>query len=368
MLLAAVAAVALLGVLAGRPAHAGTGTGVSPSVTPSSGIGLPAGLNKTGSGFLANAAYYQRALKSRLWTPSPGGLVYKACSYSVPEGGEVDGIRNEILFPDGSVEHVSRCAYPQLVKPRSASPGAKPAPTATPAVSPAAATTPPASTNGWQYDFADYSSPGPLARFDAVFATPASPISQDTDLANFMFDGIEDNVGDSIVQPIVGWGDIYTGKNGVETSNNSGLYLWMGSYYLWGGNAVAAAIKKVNAGDTINTSVVATKCNGSGGGCTWEVYMTDNNTGATSNIPVVSAPVYDTFYGGVYESYNAATCYMLFGNAHLTWRQEAVFYFSSPGVYKRYTPKFGAEADASTCGMYAVNYTSEIGGDILWTQ
>jgi hypothetical protein len=175
--------------------------------------------------------------------------------------------------------------------------------------------------------------------------------------------------GHSILQPIIGWGGIYTGINGKATPNASGDWLWEAAYYSWGGNAVAATVEPLNPGDTISTYMHADACDSAGGGCHWLIYIEDVKTGLPSDFTVVSSPSYYEYVGGAFESYGASNCNMLFGGAHLVWRNLSAEYFSSPGHETAYTPNFGAEvyADEDPCSMYAANYQSENGGDILWT-
>ena len=96
---------------------AGSTSPLGRSAVPSSGIGMPEGLNNRGDGVLRSAMYYARALKSKLWLPGPNGLVYQSCVYTVPNGSTVDTIHGRITSPTGAVRPLQRCAYPMLANP-----------------------------------------------------------------------------------------------------------------------------------------------------------------------------------------------------------------------------------------------------------
>lgn len=352
--LVAVSALAAGGLSAAQPASA------KPVAVPSSGIGLPHGLNAAGSGVLANARYYDRALKSKLWDPTPDGLVFHSCSYSVPNGSTVDSIRGRITRPNGTVLAVSRCAYPRLVRPNPASAAR---------VRATASAGPISSTSGWLYDFSDVQEPPhPLSEVSGLSAAPSSPAQPSSSVSNFAFTAFQ-STGSAIMQPILGWGYIATVKNGVSSPNASGPHPWMAAYYAWGGNSVAATVTSVSPGDTISFSMQASGCDSSGGNCSWFIFMLDENDNAESFFTVVSAPTYYNYSGGVYESYHATNCNQLAGNHHLVWRDLSADVFASPGNSVPYTPDFMVReyTDSDPCSMYATNIGNENGGDIIWT-
>jgi hypothetical protein len=308
---------------------------------------MPQGLNNSGSGVLKSTVYYDRALKSKLWTSTPNGLVYQSCVYSVPNGSKVDTIHGRITLPTGAVQSLQRCAYPALA-------------------SPVASST--AATSGWLYDFtANEQAPHPLASVTGNMAAPSPPNEINTTAQDFAFTGFQSAGASAILQPIVGWGGLTCIKNGVTCSNDTGPFLWMASNYFWDGNEVSATAKPINPGDTIHFSMSASNCTSSGGGCSWFISMVDNNTTASSAFTVVSSPAYNIYNGGAFESHGANDCNQLFGNGHLAWRGLSAQYFTSPGHAAPWTPTFVPIPVQDPCSMTAINYESGNGGDILWT-
>jgi hypothetical protein len=298
--------------------------------------------------------YYARALKSKLWLPGPNGLVYQSCVYTVPNGSTVDTIHGRITSPTGAVRPLQRCAYPML---------ANPAASASQAAAGQSSHT--AATSGWLYDFSNNGpSPGPLASVTGNIGAPAPPNELNTGVQDFAFTGFQ--APGSILQPIVGWGGLTCIKNGVTCSNGTGPYLWEDSNYFWSGNEVSAPAQAINTADTIHFSMSASNCNSSGGNCSWFISMVDNNTSRSSAFTVISSPVYTSYNGGAFESYHATDCNELFGNGHLSWRSLSARYFSSPGHAVAFSPLFIPNADQAPCSMYALNYGSGTGGDILW--
>lgn len=101
--------------------------------------------------------------------------------------------------------------------------------------------------------------------------------------------------------------------------------------------------------------------------------MTDVTSNEPSYFSVVSAPVYLYYNGGVFESHGAGNCNQLFGNAHLVWRNLSATYFTnaSAGATATFKPSFTVNPfniEEKPCSMYAINYQSGTGGDILWTS
>lgn len=327
------------------------------SAVATSGIGMPEGLNNSGGGVLKNAVYYDRALKSKLWVPTPNGLVYQSCVYTVPNGSTVDTIHGRITLPTGAVRTLQRCAYPALASPA--------APSASAAAGQPSST---AATNGWLDQFsAAVQSPHPLASVTGNMAAPSAPNEINTGAQDFAFTGFSASGTSSILQPVVGWGGLTCSANGVTCSNDTGPFLWMDSNYYWDGNEVSATAAAINPGDTIHFSMSASNCNSGGGGCSWFISMVDYNTSATSAFTVVSSPVYDLYEGGVFESHNAQDCNQLFANGHLAWRGLSAQYFTSPGHAAAWAPSFVPIYGEAPCSMTVTNYQSKTGGDILWT-
>jgi hypothetical protein len=320
----------------------------------SSGIGLSTESPHAHVGVLQNATYYDRALKSKLWVRTPGGMVFHSCAYNVPNGSYVDSINDKITLPDGTVRKLTACAYPRLTQP-----------VKSPAVSGASAAQPrPAGTDGWMQGFQEDYLP-PLGDLYVKYAVPSAPSQTSSSLTDIQWIAFaSDPNGDSLLQPLLGWGYIGTIKNGVETSNSSGLHLEMAAYYYWSGNAVAASFESVNALDTIEITMQASGCSSNGGGCTWLEYMFDDNTGAESEFTVGSSPAYTSLIG-MLESYNATNCNMLFANHHLVWRDLSVDKVVPPGGGTLITPSFYVDDVDQECSMKTAD--SSTGGDITWT-
>lgn len=312
-----------------------------------SGIDMPAGLNQAGAGPLANSTYYQRALESPDWATTSGGLVFKSCVYNVPNGTEVDSVNNEFIMPNGTTQSVGVCAYPRLVMPQS-----------TQATTDRGTTVHPA-TDGWMQYFGQSGLPA-LGTLDAGYAGPTAPTTGTTE-EDFEFSGLQPSNGSSILQPVVGWGSVYTGVGGTGTSNGSGDYVWMASYYYWSGNAVAGPFQYVDPNDTIYTTMTASKCSSGGSGCTWNIFMNDVSTTLQSDLVVYSSPAYNWIIGGALESYNGAGCDELFANHHLVWRDISVKTYTGSTV----TPSFSKYVVDQECSMNTT-YTST-SGDITWT-
>jgi hypothetical protein len=321
--------------------------------TPS-GIGLAAGLNQAGSGTLANATYYNRALKSTMWDRTPSGLVFHSCYYHVPNGSYVDSIRGRITQPNGRVSSMSRCAYPRLVEPK-ATPAATPANTG---AQPAAA----ASSGGWMQGFEQSGLP-PMARLYVKYAVPNYPnVSGAEDLQWSAL--ATDANGSSLLQPLIGFGGVQTVKGGVNIPNASGNYLEMAAYYFWSGNAVAAAFQAVYPQDTVEVSIQSENCSTGGSGCTWVLDAEDDNNSASSEFSVGTSPAFTTVIGGMFESYFAKGCQTLFANHHLVFRDLSVGKYSTTTPFTAISPTFLKRVVNQQCSM---NTTfTPTSGDITW--
>jgi len=347
---AAIISTLIIALLASQAAQATPSAPITVSNAGPSGIGLA--LNRTGAGTLANAPYYQRALKSSLWVRTPAGLVFHSCSYSVPNGSKVDSIHGQITLPDGRSLPVKPCAYPRLILPGTQH-----------ALTPMASNAQPATTSGWMQGFQE-DGLAPLGYLTVEYAAPSAPTQGTPEDIQWSALASDAN-GDSLLQPLVAWGGVGTIRNGTPTSNSSGDFLSMAAYYFWSGNAVAATFVKVNAADTLTVVVSASGCNSGGGGCTWLLYIGDGNTGQQSVFTVVSSPAYTTVIGGMFESYGASNCNMLFANHHLVFRDLAVDKLVPPGGATPMTPQFHKNVRDQECGMNTTYSTS--GGDITWT-
>jgi hypothetical protein len=206
----------------------------------------------------------------------------------------------------------------------------------------------------------------PLGDLYVKYAAPNPPNQTSSTLEDLAWSAFaSDPNGDSLLQPLLGWGYVGTLRNGSYTSNSSGLYLEMAAYYYWSGNAVAASFVGINPQDTIEVTMQASGCNSGGGGCTWLEYMFDDNNHAQSVFTVSSSPAYTTLIGGMFESYNATNCNMLFANHHLVWRVISVDTLVAPGGGTPMTPSFYKDVVDQECSMQTAYTTTS--GDITWT-
>lgn len=333
--------------LAGTSANAATrpsGRAAALRAGGPSGIGIRAGGPKVSS----NAALYARALKSRSWLRTPDGLEFHACVHQIPRGATLDTIHSKIILASGAVRSFASCRYPRLIRPGQARSQARAQ--ARPAVAP--------TTGGW-LQASWWNAPTWLTSLSVRYALPTAPtVSGATD---YLFSSFEDAAGDSIIQPVIGYGS--TAASGKpSTGAIGGNLMWMDSYYVWGANNVAAGfLYRETPGDTIAGTMTASSCNSSGGGCTWAIRTTDTNNGNASSISVVSSPSYVSAQGGVLESYGASGCNMLFANHHGVFRSIAIDTHGAAPA----TPAFQHEVFDQECGM-SMNI-SATSADILWT-
>jgi hypothetical protein len=353
----AVASFAAVGLALGQQAEATPSSpvtsGQAAQAAPS-GIGLATGLNRAGHSTLANPTYYNRALKSKLWYRTPSGMVFHSCYYHVSNGSYVDSVRGRITQPNGQVTSMPQCAYPRLVQPR-----------ATPSLTPSAVTRakPAAGTSGWMQGFEQSGLPA-LASLSVQYSVPNAPNTSGAEDLQWSALATDAN-GDALLQPLIGWGGVETLKNGVVIPNASGSYLEMAAYYFWSGNAVSASFVHVNAQNTIDVSIQSENCSNGGSGCTWTLDANDPNTGADSHFNVGTSPAFTTVIGGMFESYFATNCQMLFANHHLVFRNLQVTRWLAVAGLNAILPHFSKRVVDQECSM-STSFTSN-SGDITWS-
>lgn len=321
-------------LLAGASGTAAQAAAASPAAAGPSGIGLAAG----GPAVLSSAAYYDRALTSPDWVKTPDGLVYRSCSGQIPQGDELDAVDNVIITASGARKPIPACPYSRLVPPQqAAAAGAAPAP----------------SGPGWLSSSAWHSDDW-ISSLSAAYAAPAAPSNPPYGGgATYLFAGLSPTNNSAILQPVLGYGP----TNGAA---GSGDFLWMASYYFWGGNARSGPVIPVGYNDTIKTSMVAKCPNSTGGECTWTITMVDKKSNRKSILVVRSSPAYHWVYGGVLEAY-ITDCNQLFRNGHGVFRN----LIADDGVTgKELTPPVAASVPGSCSATTNVGVGAT---DITWT-
>lgn len=312
----------------------------SASAAGPSGIGIKPG----GPKVRYDATLYAKAKKSSYWVRTPDGLEYKSCFHQVPPGAKLIPAEDKIVFSDGAVQTFASCPYPRLLAHRQAAARAH-AP-ATPA------------TNGWM-QASWWNAPTALGYLSVNYAVPTAPsVSGATD---YIFSSFEDSAGDSILQPVIGYGYTSYSNSTAGSGTIGGNFLWEASYYVWGNNAAAGYLYKVSPLDTITGTMSASGCGSGGGACTWTIHTKDMNSGYDSTLVVGSSPKYDTAQGGVLESYGASGCNMLFANGHAVFRNIVI----KDEHGNQLTPSFAHYVWDQECSMY-MNITSTA-ADIIWS-
>lgn len=328
-LVPAVLSLILAGVAASQAAYAAPAPSAPVVKIPSSGIGLPANLPAKGVGLLRNAADYEKASKSSRWAQTSAGLVFRSCMYNVPSGSYVDSIHGRITEPNGRVLPLTRCPYPRLAAPNAA-PAARPAPAAT-------GGTLSGNTANWIDGFEADGLPH-LGYLSATLAAPYPPTLGNGALWEYQWTALGSLSADTLLQPAVGWGKLVT-----QNTNRSGNPLSgdteMASYYFWGGNAVSGTFYSVNPLDTLHVSIQGYNCGSGGGGCTWWMQISDQNTGQDSQLTVGSSPTFTSVFGEFESnvgSIGGTNCQYLFANHHLVWRNLNVIAESGATVTPSY--------------------------------
>ena len=312
-----------------------------------SGIGLA----KTGPKVIASPVLFARALKSRYWTNTPEGMEYRGCFYELPKGTFVDSIHDKFILPSGATQHVSACPYPTIVRSRASVPARHAAADLNPdSQQPAASLNP----DSWLIS-SWWTSPTWLADLYVDYAVPTAP-SVYIGQGDFLFSSFENAAGNSIIQPVLGYG-LIQGNSGATLG---GKYLWILSYYYWSGNvAVLGGPVKVSPADSIESSLIAAGCNTSGTDCDWRITTTDENSGEYSQEDIGSDPAYTIANSGVLET-DASGCDQLFANGHGVFRHIAIYNSTGAEV----TPSWTIDNEYQ-CSM--TEPTTATSADILYT-
>jgi hypothetical protein len=307
------ASLILVGIPAGHAAYAAP---TAASKVPSSGIGLATGLTAKGVDVLQNAAYYARASKSSLWGQTLDGLMYKSCIYGVPNGSFVDSVHGRIIEPDGKVVLTPRCPYPRLVPPGAT----KPAATRSAAAGPIAAAAYHPNTSIWLDGFEADGLPH-MSNLTTELSAPYPPNNQGP-FYEYQWTALA-SLGNSLLQPAVGWGKLSVSTYRPPLPGDVEIV----AYYINGTIATAGTFYSVKPLDTIFTSIQGYNCGSGGGGCTWDMAITDEQSHQSSTLTVGSSPAYTSVIGeyeGNVGSVGGTNCQSLFANHHLVWRNLSV--------------------------------------------
>jgi hypothetical protein len=253
----------------------------------------------------------------------------------------------EIVAPSGAIQRITPCTHPTLLYPGSAEPGTLGHRTSKPAEG-----TPCGFGSGGDYWAASCNGSAPdwITSFDQEYAVPSNP-AKDGALI-FLWGGIEDADGDTLLQDVLTWG-----ANGTIVTNPNIWYVT--PWYLWpGNNSVIGKSIHVNPADTIVADLTASKCS-SGGACTWVLKSTDKNTGGSTSYTVGSDATFDLLLGSVMEVPRAAGCVETPTNGHAAFRNLTVT--SNAGTI---SPDFGTSKPDPQCSISITQ--SATSADILW--
>jgi hypothetical protein len=298
---------------------------------------------------VSDPAAFGRAVKSKDWVYTPDGLAYKTCVYHAANDAVVKN--GDIIEPSGAVRHTTPCAYPML-----AYPGRQGRAQTAPAGESRQAQAVPASgpcyfgSGGDWWGASCWGSPNWLQFFNEEYAVPSNP-SKDGALI-FLFGGMEDGSGDTILQGVLTWG-----ANGSVTNPN----IWyITPWYVWPGGSVEGSSIHVAPVDTIDSELSASDCN-SAGECTWVVSVLDDNDGSDSQITVGSGVPFTLLLGGVMEVPRASGCVETPANGHAAFRDLQVEYNNGEVP----SPSFGLSTPDPQCSV-SIRATSD-SADILWS-
>jgi hypothetical protein len=303
------------------------------------------------SWLVSDPAAFDRAVKSKNWVYTPDGLVYKTCvsyapNYSVVKNGE-------IIEPSGAVHLTKPCAYPMLAYPggqdRAQAQTAR-ASEYRPAQNVPASGPCYFGKGGDWWAASCWGSPNWLEYDTENYAVPSDP-AKDGALI-FLFGGLEDSSGDTILQGVLTWG-----ANGSIVTNPNIWYIT--PWYCYPKTCVHGSSIHVAPVDTINSWLSAISCK-SDGECTWDIGVIDENNGAESIYTVGSGVPFIAVLGGVMEVPRASGCVETPTNGHAAFRSLAVE--NNDGQFP--TPSFGLSTPDPQCSV-SIRATSD-SADILW--
>ncbi len=287
---------------------------------------------------------YAAAVKSKDWTYTPEGLANKACVYHIPAGAIVDngviikrnGTRTEWLvrIPRSRTRrrtHPARwcgCRYARCCE-----------------------------LPGQQHELVG----GVLRRRTHLAGLPLGTLlgtgqpDRCSGALIFFYPSLQDTAQDTILQPVLTWGANTT--TGVSNPN-----IWyITNWYVWGNSYAITNNVHVAPGDTIDGSIVATSCNGSGFDCTWTVESSVEGGSATTPLQVVSGVSFTNVEGGVMEVPRATTCAQMPPDGHEAYRSLSVDTHDGS-----WAPTFHVYYPNKQCSV--TETASASGADILWNS
>jgi hypothetical protein len=114
-----------------------------------------------------------------------------------------------------------------------------------------------------------------LDYFSANWTCPASPYSNDPDIVNFLFTGIQPYYQTSILQPVLQW------------NQEGGEGKWTGAcWYVWALGHVVSAFFDVSVGDSITAYMTNTTSD------TWYVDFRDNTISTSVGYTFTDTSIY----------------------------------------------------------------------------
>jgi hypothetical protein len=299
---------------------------------------------------------YGQAVKSRKWVSTPSGLAYTGCVFHVPDRAAVTN--DLITLPSGARHRIEPCEYPTLAYPGSAkTTAAEPSTRGSGSAKAAPGATPPLAgpcgfgSGGTYWAASCYGSdPDWVTSMDQEYAVPTDPAKSGALL--FFWGGLEDNVGNAILQDVLTWG-----ANGDIVTNPNIWYVtpWYGA----NNNYVTGPSIHVGVADTIVADLTASDCTSSGV-CTWTLASTDTTNGRSTSYTVSTSVSWDTVIGADMEVPSADGCVETPANGHAAFRDLVLV-----GNAGTITPDFGTSTPDPQCSV-SIRQASN-GADILWT-
>jgi hypothetical protein len=241
------------------------------------------------------------------YVATPAGWYHRSCVPEIEEGARI-GKGGLVTRKDGTTYQLAKCQYPRY--------GNGPAAT----VSSTAAAT--ATYTGY-VEFAYVAQTGVF--YDGLTANwvvpPAPLAAYGGNQFYAAFPGLQETVGNVILQPAIQYG--VTGAGG-------GQYWAMASWQCgdpWG-NCPHTPLTRINAGDSMFGSVIASNC--ANGDCDWTITVRDVTTGQERVLPVTTTEAHELAVGGAVEVWNNSSCSM--------YPVQGVF-FTNVTLYKNSIPQ-----------------------------
>jgi hypothetical protein len=277
----------------------------------------------------------------------------------------VDSIHGRITEPDGRVLPLKPCPYPRLIPPGAALSIRSAGATASTLIG---------NTPTWVDGFEADNLPH-LSYLSATLAAPYPPTYGTGGMWEYQWTALGSLSANTLLQPSVGWGTLNVSTYRPPLSGDTE----MASYYFWSGHAVAGTFYSVNPLDTLHVSIQGYNCGSGGGGCTWWMQISDQNTGQDSQLTVGSSPAFTSVIGEFESNVGAISgtnCQFLFANHHLVWRhlyvqdQNANTVTPSSYIETGYNDKAPGQNVWNDSGMNTTTSTSggETAADTTWSN